>query len=69
MGSARFYLCGLGIFPPYTASLEVIHALSLCDVIFNNVARDVAASRLSSMTKTRSGMFNRLPRSRLTVVE
>lgn len=35
---AKLYLCGLGIFPPYTASLEVIHALSLCDVIFNNVA-------------------------------
>ncbi|MDP3544066.1 MAG: SAM-dependent methyltransferase [Elusimicrobiota bacterium] len=34
----RLYLCGLGIFPPYTASLEVVHALSLCDVIFNNVA-------------------------------
>jgi hypothetical protein len=34
----KLYLCGLGIFPPYTASLEVIHALSLCDVIFNNVA-------------------------------
>jgi hypothetical protein len=35
---SKLYLCGLGIFPPYTASLEVIHALSLCDVIFNNVA-------------------------------
>ncbi|MCR4296989.1 MAG: SAM-dependent methyltransferase, partial [Elusimicrobia bacterium] len=35
---SRLYLCGLGIFPPYTASLEVVHALSLCDVIFNNVA-------------------------------
>jgi len=35
---STLYLCGLGIFPPYTASLEVIHALSLCDVIFNNVA-------------------------------
>ena len=28
----------LGIFPPYTASLEVLHAISRCDVIFNNVA-------------------------------
>ena len=36
--ASKLYLCGLGIFPPYTASLEVIHALSLCDVIFNNVA-------------------------------
>lgn len=34
----QLYLCGLGIFPPYTTSLEVIHALSRCDVIFNNVA-------------------------------
>lgn len=36
--ASKLYLCGLGIFPPYTASLEVVHALSLCDVIFNNVA-------------------------------
>ncbi|UPT75757.1 MAG: SAM-dependent methyltransferase [Elusimicrobiota bacterium] len=35
---SRLYLCGLGIFPPYTASLEVLHAISTCDVIFNNVA-------------------------------
>jgi hypothetical protein len=35
---ARLYLCGLGIFPPYTASLDVLHALSGCDVLFNNVA-------------------------------
>lgn len=36
--TSRLYLCGLGIFPPYTASLEVLHAISECDVIFNNVA-------------------------------
>lgn len=36
--TSKLYLCGLGIFPPYTASLEVLHAVSLCDVIFNNVA-------------------------------
>lgn len=36
--ASKLYLCGLGIFPPYTASLETVHALSLCDVIFNNVA-------------------------------
>ncbi len=36
--SAKLSLCGLGIFPPYTASLEVLHAISRCDVIFNNVA-------------------------------
>lgn len=35
---ARLYLCGLGIFPPYTASLDVLHSLSRCDVLFNNVA-------------------------------
>ncbi|MBI3554131.1 MAG: hypothetical protein HY077_16665 [Elusimicrobia bacterium] len=34
----KLFLCGLGIFPPYTASLEVLHALSRCDVLFNNVA-------------------------------
>lgn len=32
------YLCGLGIFPPYTATLEVLHAVSRCQVAFNNVA-------------------------------
>ena len=35
---ARLFLCGLGIFPPYTASLDVLHGLSRCDVLFNNVA-------------------------------
>jgi len=34
----RLYLCGLGMFPPYTASLEVLHAISRSDVLFNNVA-------------------------------
>jgi tetratricopeptide (TPR) repeat protein len=36
--SPKLFLCGLGIFPPYTTSLEVLHALSRCDVVFNNVA-------------------------------
>lgn len=35
---AKLFLCGLGIFPPYTASLDVLHGLSRCDVLFNNVA-------------------------------
>ncbi len=35
---AQLFLCGLGIFPPYTASLDVLHGLSRCDVLFNNVA-------------------------------
>ena len=35
---ASLSLCGLGIFPPYTASVEVLHALSRCDILFNNVA-------------------------------
>jgi tetratricopeptide (TPR) repeat protein len=34
----HLFLCGLGIFPPYTASLEVLHAISRSDVIFNNLA-------------------------------
>ncbi len=36
--TAKLYLCGLGIFPPYTASLSVLHAIGGCDVVFNNVA-------------------------------
>jgi precorrin-3B methylase/Flp pilus assembly protein TadD len=36
--SPRLYLCGLGMFPPYTASLEVLHAIGRSDVAFNNVA-------------------------------
>ncbi len=47
------YLCGLGIFPPYTASLEVLHAISRCDVVFNNVAgaevRDLLAEFCSDI--------------------
>lgn len=35
---ARLWLCGLGLFPPYTASLEVLQALRRADVVFNNVA-------------------------------
>jgi len=45
--SAKLYLCGLGIFPPYTASLEVLHALSLCEVLFNNVAGEEVRELLS----------------------
>ena len=44
----RLALCGLGLFPPYTATLEVLHAVSLSDVAFNNVAghevRDMLAA-------------------------
>ena len=36
--TAKLYLIGLGIFPPYTASLETLHAIGGCDVVFNNVA-------------------------------
>lgn len=35
---SKLYLLGLGIFPPYTASMEALCALSECDVAFNNVA-------------------------------
>lgn len=33
----RLYICGLGLFAPYTATLEVVHALGRCDVLVNNV--------------------------------
>lgn len=45
-GPRHLYLCGLGIFPPYTASLEVLHAIGRCDVLFNNVAGPEVASLL-----------------------
>ena len=44
---ARLFLCGLGIFPPYTASLDVLHGLSRCDVLFNNVAGPEVRQHLS----------------------
>lgn len=34
----KLLLCGLGVSPPYTTTLEVLHALGGCDVVFNNVA-------------------------------
>ena len=45
----KLYLCGLGIFPPYTASLEVLHAISRCDVAFNNVAGPEVRQLLSQL--------------------
>jgi len=36
--SPRLYLCGLGMFPPYNASLDVLMAIGRSDVAFNNVA-------------------------------
>ena len=33
----QVYLCGLGVFPPQTATVEVLQAISECDVIFNNL--------------------------------
>lgn len=34
----RLYLCGLGMFPPYNASLDVLMSVGRSDVAFNNVA-------------------------------
>lgn len=47
---ARLALCGLGIFPPYTASLEVLHALSRCDVLFNNLPGNEARELLAEFS-------------------
>lgn len=37
---ARLHVCGLGLFPPYTATLDVVGAIRRCDVVFNNVIDD-----------------------------
>lgn len=34
----RLYLCGLGLFPPYTPSLQVLTALARCEALVNNVS-------------------------------
>ncbi|MFI5345239.1 MAG: SAM-dependent methyltransferase [Elusimicrobiota bacterium] len=34
----KLYMVGLGMFPPYNASLDVLMAISRCDLVFNNVA-------------------------------
>lgn len=34
----QLYLCGMGLFPPYTATLDVLNAISRCDVLINNVS-------------------------------
>lgn len=34
----RLLFCGLGLFPPYSATLEVLRALPRCDVIVNNIS-------------------------------
>ncbi len=33
----RVYLCGLGVYPPQTATVEVLRGITECDVIFNNL--------------------------------
>ncbi len=33
----KVYLCGLGVYPPQTATVEVLRGISECDVIFNNL--------------------------------
>jgi tetratricopeptide (TPR) repeat protein len=43
-------LCSLGLFPPYTASAEVIGALAGCDVVFNNVAGPETSEWLWSLS-------------------
>lgn len=33
----KVYLCGLGVYPPQTATVEVLRGISECDVVFNNL--------------------------------
>lgn len=47
-GNPKLFLCGLGLFPPYTATLEVLHALSRSDVLFNNLPGVEVRELLSS---------------------
>lgn len=37
-GRPFLYICGLGMKPPYTASLETLRAIASCDFIFNNLS-------------------------------
>lgn len=38
--TADFFLIGLGVEPPYSATAECLRAAALCDVVFNNVMGD-----------------------------
>jgi len=35
--AGRLFLCGLGVYPPTTATVQVLDAIRRCDVIFNNI--------------------------------
>lgn len=35
---ARLLICGLGIVPPYTASLDALRMVAACDFVFNNLS-------------------------------
>lgn len=35
---ARLLICGLGIVPPYTASLDALRMIASCDFVFNNLS-------------------------------
>lgn len=50
-GSARLYICGLGIRPPYTASLEVLRAVLDSDFVFNNMSEPEIAVLLCLFSK------------------
>ena len=42
-------ICSLGLFPPYTVTVEVAQALTRCDVVFNNLAGGETAEFLWSL--------------------
>jgi tetratricopeptide (TPR) repeat protein len=37
-GKPKLYLCGLGLFPPYTATVDVLAAMASCDILANNIS-------------------------------
>ena len=48
---ARLQICGLGIKPPYTASVETLRAIVSCDFIFNNLSEPEIAGLLRLLSK------------------
>jgi tetratricopeptide (TPR) repeat protein len=58
-GRARLQICGLGIKPPYTASVETLRAIVSCDFIFNNLSEPEIAGLLRLLSKEcRPTMFD-----------
>lgn len=46
LGRSRLNIIGLGVHPPYSASLETLRAIASCDLIFNNLSEPEIAGLL-----------------------